>query len=184
MSAPQSFTIRYEGHVNRLLTNCFIFTPRQNQKPYTKEDTKEYKGLWDTGATATVICQKCVSELGLQPIGRTQVNSVTGISYSEVYMVSVGLPNKLIIENLRVTVGNFPDFDSLIEMDIICLGDFSISHVNKKTTFTYRFPSISEIDFVGKTVPPTPAKSEKVGRNQPCPCGSGRKYKYCCGRRG
>jgi len=23
----------------------------------------------------------------------------------------------------------------------------------------------------------------KVGRNDPCPCGSGKKYKYCCGRR-
>lgn len=23
---------------------------------------------------------------------------------------------------------------------------------------------------------------EPVGRNEPCPCGSGRKYKYCCGR--
>ncbi|MFC5326789.1 YchJ family protein [Bradyrhizobium oligotrophicum] len=22
----------------------------------------------------------------------------------------------------------------------------------------------------------------KVGRNDPCPCGSGRKYKFCCGR--
>jgi hypothetical protein len=22
----------------------------------------------------------------------------------------------------------------------------------------------------------------KVGRNQPCPCGSGKKYKKCCGR--
>ncbi|WP_273124244.1 SEC-C metal-binding domain-containing protein [Bacillus weihaiensis] len=26
-----------------------------------------------------------------------------------------------------------------------------------------------------------PAKSEKVGRNEPCPCGSGKKYKKCCG---
>ncbi|MDA8352006.1 MAG: preprotein translocase subunit SecA [Firmicutes bacterium] len=25
-------------------------------------------------------------------------------------------------------------------------------------------------------------KVEKVGRNQPCPCGSGKKYKHCCGR--
>jgi SEC-C motif-containing protein len=24
--------------------------------------------------------------------------------------------------------------------------------------------------------------SPKVGRNDPCPCGSGRKYKHCCGR--
>ena len=23
----------------------------------------------------------------------------------------------------------------------------------------------------------------KIGRNQPCPCGSGRKYKRCCGQR-
>ncbi|MHC4123979.1 MAG: SEC-C metal-binding domain-containing protein [Planctomycetota bacterium] len=22
----------------------------------------------------------------------------------------------------------------------------------------------------------------KVGRNDPCPCGSGRKYKKCCGK--
>lgn len=26
-----------------------------------------------------------------------------------------------------------------------------------------------------------PARSSKVGRNEPCPCGSGRKYKFCCG---
>ena len=24
-------------------------------------------------------------------------------------------------------------------------------------------------------------KGEKVGRNDPCPCGSGKKYKKCCG---
>ena len=24
--------------------------------------------------------------------------------------------------------------------------------------------------------------SPKVGRNDPCPCGSGKKYKFCCGR--
>ena len=27
----------------------------------------------------------------------------------------------------------------------------------------------------------TPATSKKVGRNDPCPCGSGKKYKKCCG---
>ena len=25
-------------------------------------------------------------------------------------------------------------------------------------------------------------KPAKIGRNDPCPCGSGKKYKYCCGR--
>lgn len=28
----------------------------------------------------------------------------------------------------------------------------------------------------------TARKGEKVGRNDPCPCGSGKKYKHCCGR--
>jgi preprotein translocase subunit SecA len=43
--------------------------------------------------------------------------------------------------------------------------------------------------------PPTPVKAggdgqkqklkvggKKIGRNDPCPCGSGKKYKHCCGR--
>jgi len=30
--------------------------------------------------------------------------------------------------------------------------------------------------------PQQPAKSDKVGRNDPCPCGSGKKYKKCCGK--
>ena len=28
----------------------------------------------------------------------------------------------------------------------------------------------------------TIVKEKKVGRNDPCPCGSGKKYKFCCGR--
>jgi uncharacterized protein YecA (UPF0149 family) len=27
---------------------------------------------------------------------------------------------------------------------------------------------------------PTPARSTRVPRNAPCPCGSGRKFKKCC----
>ena len=27
-----------------------------------------------------------------------------------------------------------------------------------------------------------PVKKQKIGRNDPCPCGSGRKYKQCCGK--
>ncbi|HEV7371204.1 YchJ family protein [Arenibaculum sp.] len=31
------------------------------------------------------------------------------------------------------------------------------------------------------TMGPPPRRAAKVGRNDPCPCGSGRKYKKCCG---
>lgn len=42
------------------------------------------------------------------------------------------------------------------------------------------------VDSSGKMPDPArktePIKAKKVGRNDPCPCGSGKKYKHCCGR--
>ena len=37
-------------------------------------------------------------------------------------------------------------------------------------------------DDESKVAKKTPKKSTKVGRNDPCPCGSGKKYKQCCGK--
>lgn len=34
----------------------------------------------------------------------------------------------------------------------------------------------------GKMVRPGPVTVNKIGRNEPCPCGSGAKYKKCCGK--
>ncbi|HEY6873115.1 MAG TPA: YchJ family protein [Geobacteraceae bacterium] len=34
----------------------------------------------------------------------------------------------------------------------------------------------------GAMVRPKPLTSSKIGRNEPCPCGSGAKYKKCCGK--
>ena len=34
----------------------------------------------------------------------------------------------------------------------------------------------------GKDTIKTSKKSDKIGRNEPCPCGSGKKYKQCCGK--
>ena len=36
---------------------------------------------------------------------------------------------------------------------------------------------------IAPTQKPSPVRAQKkVGRNDPCPCGSGKKYKKCCGR--
>ena len=34
-----------------------------------------------------------------------------------------------------------------------------------------------------ETLQPYRREGRKIGRNEPCPCGSGKKYKHCCGRR-
>ena len=33
-----------------------------------------------------------------------------------------------------------------------------------------------------KAKPKVKSAKEKIGRNDPCPCGSGKKYKQCCGK--
>ena len=34
----------------------------------------------------------------------------------------------------------------------------------------------------GESKPEPIRKGPRIGRNAPCPCGSGKKYKHCCGR--
>jgi len=50
----------------------------------------------------------------------------------------------------------------------------------------YRRPKQQQLSFSGGGEPekkkPTKRSTQKVGRNAPCPCGSGKKYKKCCGR--
>ncbi len=41
--------------------------------------------------------------------------------------------------------------------------------------------SISQVLQERRAAERTPARSLKIGRNDPCPCGSGKKYKKCCG---
>ena len=42
----------------------------------------------------------------------------------------------------------------------------------------FEITEITEEGIKAKGIPPDP--SYKVGRNDECPCGSGRKYKHCC----
>ena len=35
---------------------------------------------------------------------------------------------------------------------------------------------------MGKTAAPAPKRVSKAGRNDPCPCGGGKKFKKCCGK--
>jgi len=50
----------------------------------------------------------------------------------------------------------------------------------------YRYFREDRIAYARAAVRPEPYEraSPKIGRNDPCPCGSGKKYKRCCGRAG
>lgn len=93
------------------------------------------------------------------------------------------LPNGVGFHTMTVMEAVLKDCDVLIGMDIITRGDFAITHSDGNTTFSFQIPSVRKIDFEKDTTPKVPATApKKVGRNDPCPCGSGKKYKHCCGK--
>ena len=178
-----SFTSRYKG-LSPVLLNDVGVSSKIFQTSESKVDKKDipsllYKALWDTGATNCVITQKVVDELNLKPTGMKKVHTASHTVDAEVYMVSIFLPNRVCMPNIHVTKGNITGHDMLIGMDVINQGDFAVSNHNGKTVFSFRMPSLTEIDYTKK---PEHETSSKISRNSPCPCGSGKKYKKCCGK--
>ncbi len=78
-------------------------------------------------------------------------------------------------------IQGFDMFDQMIE---------AIREDTVKMLFTVRVnvaPQREQVavpteDYGDGSVSRTVTKKAKVGRNDPCPCGSGKKYKHCCGR--
>jgi predicted aspartyl protease len=172
---PNAFTLKANvGNKLRVL-----ITPVEFTLPSDTANKKKCQGIWDTGATGTVISQSIVDALNLKPIGITFVNTASEQHVpTPEYLVDIHLyDGKVCIQDVRVTLGCLSGgADCLIGMDIITLGDFSITNVNG-TVFSFRIPSVKEIDYVNEVYHNSP----NVQRNDPCPCGSGQKFKNCHG---
>ncbi len=175
-----SFTTTYTG-LSRVLVNDVRVGEAFDPKQPPKQLPPLFKAIWDTGATSSVITQKVIDQCGLKATGMTEVHTAQGPSTTETFLVGIFLPNDVVFPAVKVSRGVIRDFDVLIGMDIIGRGDFAVTNKDGKTVFSFRMPSMECIDFVKQSQHPTPVISAKVGRNDPCPCGSGKKYKRCCG---
>lgn len=173
---------------------------------------KEFRGLWDTGATGSVISKRVVAACGLVPTGMVQVSTAGGMCLANTYLVNFGLPNGLGVPNLTVTEADMGKIDVLIGMDIISMGDFAVTHHDGKSCFSFRIPSMQRVDFgeqirtaktraaaatgfkaaTSGTQPPqaprpktilgTALRDSKRDPYSKCPCNSGLNYKFCCGK--
>lgn len=76
----------------------------------------------------------------------------------------------------------------LIDFADLCIENFRIMFYILELVYNLR-----KLDFLQKGIVPNvavnkiraeeqPCKRKKIGRNEPCPCGSGKKYKRCCGK--
>jgi predicted aspartyl protease len=133
-----AFRQEYQGLSFRLITEAGLFAALPEG---TERKGAGVKALWDTGASCTVITPAVSKKLGLVPIDRIRVSGVNNASMADVVEVSIGLPNKVMVEDVNVAICDLKqDIDLLIGMDIILLGDFSISNGGGKTMFSFAVP--------------------------------------------
>ncbi len=185
---PSALTVTYNGLSLVLACKALVSQAFDPNAKLAHPPQSEFLAIWDTGATNTVITEKVVNTCGLKPIGMARVNTANGQADCPVFLVNLLLPSHVGFHHLRVTQGKLIGADMLIGMDVITRGDFAVTNKDAKTVFSFRMPSSQCIDFVkeineAKAVPGQPVKlPPKIGRNAPCPCGSGKKYKHCCGK--
>ncbi len=108
----------------------------------------------------------------------------------EYFLTNDSIPNT-ILDRVSTKYANFMDtineimgttynYDELIKN---YKSDYLKNKIYSSATILFCSQSFSEIfDYITTPVEEKTPITEKVGRNEPCPCGSGKKYKNCCGK--
>lgn len=148
--------------VSEIVTPAYVETPSAIAHAGTSKQIK-VNAIWDTGATDSVITRSIVKQLALVPTGRTIVRGVNSETEVFTYFVNIGLPNRVMIENVKVTECelNSPGIDILIGMSIIQLGDLAIANGKGHTIFSFAMPSFANpVDLLDKAnaINPKPRK--------------------------
>lgn len=140
---PRAFATKANGIVRQLKNDIRIQTMPGNDPNFY-----DCEGLWDTGATGSVITQKVVDELRLSPHSQTITHGVHGPNQTPVYLVTILLPDNVGLADMEVTLGELGGFDMLLGMDVIRHGDFVITNAGGKTVWSFRVPPVEPINFV------------------------------------
>ena len=81
------------------------------------------------------------------------------------------------------TMEGFDLFDSMLQKIDKDISIFLLkAEIRQNIERKENTKKITTNDSEDKVEKKKPKKTKKVGRNDPCPCGSGKKYKYCCGK--
>ena len=148
MNTPAAFTLKSESILDMLKTDISVSSNIRNTN-IAIDLNKIWQGLWDTGASRTSIDKRIAKELGLIPVGKGTISTANGTMSVNTYFINLTLINRVTITDILVAEADLgSEIDLLIGMDIIRHGDFSITNTNGATTFSFRIPSMKEIDYV------------------------------------
>jgi len=180
VKASVAFTRVYDNIQKKLFIDLNVSS---KYSKLSNNGKNKIKAQWDTGAFMSAISNTLADMMELPIVSMTNIGTAAGIVSANIYIIDLEFPNGDIIPDLHVIGANLVDTNMLIGMDVISKGDFAISNCNDRTILNFRLPSYSEINFVEMAKNTTQATSvKKTRRNDECPCGSGKKYKNCCGR--
>ena len=107
----------------------------------------------------------------------------------EYFLTNDSIPN-LILDRVSAQYSNFMDTINEImgtnytykELINKYKSDYLNNRIYSSATVLFCSKAFSEIfNYISEPQPQKPVITEKVGRNDPCPCGSGKKFKNCCG---
>ncbi len=74
----------------------------------------------------------------------------------------------------------FVEFTAIYEQDGERVEHHERSRFRRNDAGHWLFVDAETPDFAKETIVPITREAPKVGRNDPCPCGSGKKFKKCC----
>ena len=80
------------------------------------------------------------------------------------------------------TAEGYEMFDNLLDIIDTDITRFLLNAEVRQNTERKQVAKGQAVEDPNKIKKKQPKRVQKVGRNDPCPCGSGRKYKQCCGK--
>ena len=108
----------------------------------------------------------------------------------EYFLTNDSIPNTILervstqysnfMETINEIMGTNYTFEELVKN---YKSEFLNNKIYSSATILFCSNAFSQVfDYISEPKPQAPVVTEKVGRNDPCPCGSGKKFKNCCGK--
>lgn len=142
--SKNSLVVSVKGIANKLISTIEV------EDPFSLK-TVQVSGIWDTGATRSVVTKSTAQALGLVSVGQRTVRGVHGVRLVNVYLATIRLSGTDIEVTEQVTECDELSSDgtvgTLLGMNIISTGDFAVSNYRNRTKFTFRSPSIAHVDY-------------------------------------
>lgn len=112
---------------------------RAAEQLYGDSTGQQFNAVWDTGATHSCISNAVAQTLKLPVSGKRPIKGVNSSGVASTYFVDLLLPSQVTISAVDVAAVDVFGCDMLIGMDIISLGDFTISN-HGVTEFSFSIP--------------------------------------------